>query len=557
MPTVIEGVSQKNAAKIVEKPLKKRRRNRRRNAPRRRNNARNEGANRVPNKERKFIKKEVKKVERKELKSSAQGFHVDTACQRAGFKGAMEISEGINRNLDSKAKQYMMCQANPALFECRIPDAYARKTALYHSRKVFEIQTGGTLPPGDTQGLFAFLVQPKLGNIGDPVKYQVAVCKPSELGKVNQSGIDWTSVNPYLDDTANVSQYDLRLDPNLSTLTQQQIGYYRMQTIAGTGQTQTKPFGTAGFTFSALNKDLNITYDSSSTNGTFIFPPGSYQVDVLLGGTGVTDMGTTGNVTSAIQYTQVGNTAQTQMMESYTVVATRTHNQFSISSTATTITGAWISVSTAVFDGSALNEDDGAVENIRPVAMSVLASYNGPLLTNGGQIAMARIPSDAAKTNFFTNSPDNPGSFRTWNVIANLNQHEYDGPLNKGAYGFWSQEDVADYDLRTPSDMNSYQYPSIVCAGQWNPGDFPTSDAVILRVEIDTIFEYTTIRTIFDTESYIGSSMCVEAAQGMMASQNACRENPGHIPWYKKLLSFLAKTGKIVGEVAPIVMSAL
>lgn len=559
MPTVIEGVSQKNAAKIAEKPLKKRNRNRKRNKPRRRSNVRNEGTNKFPKREKKFIKREVKKVERKELKSHAQGFHEDVACQRAGFKGAMEISEVINRNLDSKAKQYMMCQANPALFECRIPDAYARKTALYHSRKVFEIQTGGTVPAGDTQGLFAFLVQPKLGNIGNPQHYQVAVCKPSELAKANQSGVDWTSVTPYLDDTSNVSQYDLRLDPNISTLTQQQIGYFRMNAIAAAGQAATKPFGngTSGLTFSTLNKDLNITYDGSSTNGTFIFPPGSYQVEVLLVGTTVTDMGTTGNVTSTIQSSQVGNGAQTQMTESYTVVATRTHNQFSVSSTAASIGQAYIFVSTAVFDGSALNEDDGAVESIRPVAMSVLASYNGPLLTNGGQIAMARIPSDAAKTNFFTNSPDNPGSFRTWNVIANLNQHEYDGPLNKGAYGFWSQEDVADYDLRTPSDMNEYQFPSIVCAGQWNPGEFPATDAVILRVEIDIIFEYTTIRTIFDTESYIGSSMCVEAAQGMMASQNACRENPGHIPWYKKLLSFLAKTGKIVGEVAPIVMSAL
>lgn len=551
MPTVIEGVSQQAAAKIAsEKPKGKRNNRRRRNRKKKYNNNRNQGHQ--PQQPRKqFPKKQQYK--REPLRSHHPGFHMDTACQRAGFKGALEISDGINRSADSKAKQYMMCQANPALFESRIPDAYARKTALYHSRKVFEITTNTT-----NNGLFSFLVQPKLGNLGNPKEFQVAVCKPASLASATQSAIDWTSATPYLDDTSDTSQYDLRLDPNLSTLTQQGLGYFRMNSIsAGASQTQTKPFGdgSAGITFSTLNKDLPIIYDGSSTNGTFIVPPGSYMVDVFLVGTGINSMGTTGNVTSAVQITEQGTTVG--YTESYTITATKTHNQFSVSSTATTITQAYIMFAPAVFDSAALNEDDGAVESIRPVAMSVLASYNGPLLTNGGQIAMARIPSDAMSTNYFTNSPGAPGAFRTWNVIANLNQHNYDGPLNKGAYGFWSQEDVRDYDLLTPTEHNLYQYPTIVCSGQWNPGSEVTTDTVILRVEVDTIFEYTTIRTLFDTESYIGSSVCVEAAQGMLAGQNACRENPGHIPWYKKLLNFLAKTGKIVGEVAPIVMSAL
>lgn len=547
MPTVLEGVSQQTAAKIASKQQPKKKRNNRRRNRQKNNNNRNQ-----QNNQRRKQQPKKQYPKRKPLSSPAKGFCMDTACHRAGFKGAMEISEGINASSDSKMKQYMMCQANPALFESRIPDAFARKTALYHSRKVFEIQTNTT-----NGGLFAFLVQPKLGNIGNPQHYQVALCRPDQLNRTDQSAVNWDSAAPYFDDSTDVSQYDLRLDPNLTTLTQQNLGYFRMNVIGGTGQTQTKPFGTAGATFSNLNKDLPVVYDSSSTNGTFIVPPGSYTVEVLLVGTTVTDMGTTGNVSSSIQISQVGNTAQTMLTESYTITATRTNNQFSVSSTAATITQAYVMFTSAVYDNAALNEDDGAVESIRPVAMSVLASYNGPLLTNGGQIAMARIPSDASKTNFFTNSPGAPGAFRTWNVIANLNEHNYDGPLNKGAYGFWSQEDVLDYNLMTPTEHNAYFYPTIVCAGQWNPGSDVTVDTTILRVEIDTIFEYTTIRTLFDTESYIGSTVCVETAQGMLATQNACRENPGHIPWYKKLLSFLAKTGKIVGEVAPIVLGAL
>lgn len=547
MPTVLEGVSQQTAAKIASKQQPKKKRNNRRRNRQKNNNNRNQ-----QNNQRRKQQPKKQYPKRKPLSSPAKGFCMDTACHRAGFKVAMEISEGINASSDSKMKQYMMCQANPALFESRIPDAFARKTALYHSRKVFEIQTNTT-----NGGLFAFLVQPKLGNIGNPQHYQVALCRPDQLNRTDQSAVNWDSAAPYFDDSTDVSQYDLRLDPNLTTLTQQNLGYFRMNVIGGTGQTQTKPFGTAGATFSNLNKDLPVVYDSSSTNGTFIVPPGSYTVEVLLVGTTVTDMGTTGNVSSSIQISQVGNTAQTMLTESYTITATRTNNQFSVSSTAATITQAYVMFTSAVYDNAALNEDDGAVESIRPVAMSVLASYNGPLLTNGGQIAMARIPSDASKTNFFTNSPGAPGAFRTWNVIANLNEHNYDGPLNKGAYGFWSQEDVLDYNLMTPTEHNAYFYPTIVCAGQWNPGSDVTVDTTILRVEIDTIFEYTTIRTLFDTESYIGSTVCVETAQGMLATQNACRENPGHIPWYKKLLSFLAKTGKIVGEVAPIVLGAL
>lgn len=551
MPTVIEGVSQQAAAKIAKEQPKKKNNRRRRNRGRRNNN-RNQGQQQQRPKQQQ--RKQYPK--RGPLKlNHAPGFCLEEACHRVGSKGAIEISEGINKSADSKMKQYMMCQANPTMFESRIPDAFARKTALYHSRKVFEVQTN-TLTGG---GLFAFMVQPKLGNIGSPLHYQVALAKPSQLARTDQSAIDWTSAAPYFDDSTNVSQYDLRLDPNLTTLTQQSLGYWRMDAVGTTNQSQTKPYGDGdtGFTFSNLNKDLPIVYDGTSTNGTFIVPPGSYVVNCQLAGTILTNMGTTGNVTSTVMYSQLGNAAQTLMNESYVITATRTNNQFSISSTAATITAGFISFSTAVLDNTALHEDDGAVESIRPVAMNVLATYNGPLLTNGGQIAMARIPSDAYETNFFTNSPGAPGAFRTWNVIANLKEHEYDGPLNKGAYGFWSQEDSRDYDLMTPTAANNYAYPTIVCAGQWNPGQDVDTDTTILRVEIDTIFEYTTIRTLFDTESYIGSTVCIETAQGMLAGQNACRENPGHIPWYKKLLNFLAKTGKIVGEVAPIVMGAL
>lgn len=522
----------------------------------------------TPKPMKKFVEKEVRRAEKKEVKKVKKQVIQKIIGQlpNINYEGAMtkygkQVGPAMVHQkaylCDDMAKLYALSQTMPAIYKSKIPDAFDRKTARYDSKKVFEISINNTATNGGTPLTFAFLVQPIIGNYGDPLQYQVAVCKPGSLANGAQSTINWLDASHY-ESVSTIDGFDLRVDSNFDALTQPPAGFYGVG--AQSGMTPAKPFGTGTLINQPQNTNLNITYDSTSSAGTFIFPPGNYYVDIFITGSGLnalTPINLNGTVTSATSWAQLTNATQTASAAAFYITSTNVNNQFSFTVTGAAVANAALRVTPAAFDNAANNTDDGLIETIRPCAMSVLATYRGPVLTNGGNIAMALISSQAKESNFFTNSPDQPGSFRTWQTIASLNEAVYDGPLKDGAYGWWTQEDVTDYDLYPVSEMNSKNYPTIVCAGQYNPGEVISDGTIILRVEVELTFELTSVKTLLPKDKYVGSSACVDASKMMLQNQPKIMQNAQHTGWFKRLVGYIEKGAKFVGQVAPIVSALL
>lgn len=434
------------------------------------------------------------------------------------------------------AQSYSACLANPAAHQCRIPDSYARPTALYLSKKIMNIYVSPATN-GGVQGRFAFCCSPILGNIDNPLKFQDAICNPASLSNGAQQTIDWTSVTPYLQNSPGMSNVDPRLDNNIQTLTQGDFGFY-FATTTSTGASTAIPFGTAAPTVQPSSNNLQVLY-SSTTNSLWKIPQGQYLVTVQITGTGLTGLGQVTPVlaTDVTAAVLSFNSTTTSSDVTYAVTATRTATnfRFTFPSPITTITGGRITITPTMYDDSAIDEDNGFVEKIRPVAMSVLCTYSGTELNNGGNIAIGLLPGDAKASKFITNQPEEPGNLRTWDNIANANINPYQGRLEFGAYCYWVPESNKDFEFVLPSEMNSQEYPTIVCAGEYTPSSTILADTVIAQLIIYRLFEYETVSTLVDQQIFTGGQDYIDATFRFMATQPRCMENPSHVPWYKKL----------------------
>jgi len=322
----------------------------------------------------------------------------------------------------SMSASYVACLANPAVHQCRIPDSYARPTALYLSKKIMTLTVAPQTNNG-VQGRFAFCASPVLGNIDNPLSFQDAFCDPVQLSNGNQSAIDWTSTAPYLTQVSGVSNVDPRIDPNIQTLTQGDFGYYR-GTSGATGVTNLLPFGTAALTEDQASNNLNVQYSTNLGQSTFKIPQGQYIVTLIL--TGATIVGLaqfTPTTATDVTVTLLNfNATATNYWVQYQVTATRTATNLRVTTTAGSApTAGVISVVPTMFDNTTIDTDNGFVEKIRPVAMCALVTYTGTTLQNGGNIAIALVPGDTKQSKFVTNQAEEPGNLRTWDNIANLN----------------------------------------------------------------------------------------------------------------------------------------
>lgn len=465
----------------------------------------------------------------------------------------------MNNASSSPSASYAACLANPAVHQCRIPDSFARPTALYLSRKIMTLTVGPQVNNG-VQGRFAFCSSPILGNIDDPLHYQDAFCDPAFISDLNQSAIDWTSTTPYLNTTQGLNNVDPRIDNNIQTLTQGDFGLYRA-TTGTTGVSNALPFGTAQPTIDSSSNNLQVLYSTNLGNSTFKIPQGQYIVTVVLTGAAITVLSQVSPTTATdVTASVIGfNNTATNYWVQYAVTATRqaTNLRLAVTGGGAGVTSGLITIVPTMFDNTAIDEDNGFVEKLRPVAMSVLVTYTGTSLQNGGDIAIALVPGDTKSSKFVTNQAEEPGNLRTWDNIANLNAETYRGRLENGAYCYWVPESNKDYEFVLPSEMNSQEYPTIVCAGEFMPGSAIASNTVIGQVIIYRLFEYETVSTLVDKQFYAGGQDYMDGTFRFLSTQPRAMENPQHVPWYKRLLSAVGKVGAFAAKVAPIALSFL
>lgn len=173
----------------------------------------------------------------------------------------------------------------------------------------------------------------------------------------------------------------------------------------------------------------------------------------------------------------------------------------------------------------------------RTVGMSVLLTYQGDTLNDGGQLA--------ARPTVAGENADDLG-WTDYDSIASL-RGSYDGALKNGLYMIWRPGDTNDMDYREPTvDNDEGLLPAIVLAGIAVHPDTTIRLRVCLCVEAVTYKSY-----IPALRSRVAPHE-IEVAQTLLANFPVAMENPIHLESIKKFLrDVIAKGYQFVETVAP------
>lgn len=471
-----------------------------------------------------------------------------------------------DRNLQAYVDLYSACLTDPSRVMSRVPDAFKRPTALVHSRQVVDV-------PVSSNGNWAVCCQPKLGGLNSPQAYKLAVVNPSATG-------DWPA------DLSQPSAFltqggtgDPRLDPNTAFLTQPVANYTEWIWDTSSWITGTGYFNPNAATTSALSHGMAPYLQVSSVNANFTqvyLTGGAYQVTVYYQSypgrlwnsvTAATltpwtpadpDVTIVRIITEPTGLPYLPNADfVTGYTEQYIVAVNAPQGSFSLGnafdgvlySTADPILGS-ISVTIAPI-GSATTSvrnnlgvatvapstlNSGIVQQLRPVAMCALVTYVGPSINDGGQIAVAQVQGSTVNQQFFINSQNSLANF---NVLS-----QYQGAINhdlrKGAYVFWTPESAGDTIFHPPQDANAFQYPSLVMGGSYRSSVALSGVTTgVMRLQVDTVYEFTTTSQLFVTRTLAGSQACLDEAWVKVNAMVQVMENPQHGERLRKFASRL------------------
>lgn len=130
------------------------------------------------------------------------------------------------------------------------------------------------------------------------------------------------------------------------------------------------------------------------------------------------------------------------------------------------------------------------------LAQSLLCTYTGSDLNNGGLIATARVPGDTVLGEKSDQGASSPQGNPYYNWVASLSNNRYDGPVKQGSYSFYLGQDEQDYFYRRVEDSISQDAPYLVSA-------FSTTDTGgvnLLRIKVITWVQFTTNNNIYSLQ---------------------------------------------------------
>jgi hypothetical protein len=431
-----------------------------------------------------------------------------------------------------------------AMYPCgevsRIPAPGAIGTALYRSKRAFTIPVVINTSSSDS-GKFSIAVQPKVGNLDSPLSFQIAISDPSTMAN-SMSTTNWLDSTKYVSfDTGD----DPRVDRNIETLCLSSVGYYVGTGVSG--MTAAIPFGTGGVTSTSQSYNLTVNYVGNSASDFFI-PTGTYLAYFRFTGTGLSNITVGGTVTSST-VAVTANSAATNLTGMFEItVGGSSTNDLNVTVTGTTVASASLRLVPVVFGNTTLNVDSGIASSLRPVGQSVLATYIADEFS-GGRIAAGLVTADGLTQDYFSTSFIS-GNFHDWDKLATL-PRAYDGKIKRGAYVWWRPDDKLDYSLRKPSEINSRVFPSIVISGVYQPQNPVNGTYNVLRLEVCTVFEYTSDSTFPEQDRVYGSEADLDFALDYLAVQPFAMANDDHVPWYRRAISWIVnayRTGKATYE---------
>jgi hypothetical protein len=478
-------------------------------------------------------------------------------------KSQIQLARTVASGDSELARQYLATLIYPAMNEFRIPDAYPRPTSVITSRQVFMIPVNNNNPADPDIGRFSVAVQPHMGSLAGPGSYKIAIAKPPPVGTM-WADVDWSAADSYIH---NIDGVDPRIDQYYTQITQPPIGCYELQAVTSSGTplevAANSPFEQANEVYSTYGcPGTKMMYGSPNGENWFRIGPGQYSVKFMAQ---TETFGTTfsalpslvlkkgsasdfevDNITS--QFGQSGTTcyytAQITCKTHLEIIlrAPLTSYAFRYANTILSITPTFYNrasdfgtdAGSDISNNSFPSGDYGMAQEYRTVGCSVLATYVGPTLTNGGLIAGSYVFGDTLQTSYFTNSPNaSVGQLQNTEAVAKCG-NGMNGELLLGNYGWWSPEDISENMFRRPdywSKPTDYA-PSLVVSGTFSP-NAPVTSPKVIRIEVCTVYEIQCTVSFMKGTAVVGSTNVMDSVNRALASQPHFMPNATHLSWLK------------------------
>jgi hypothetical protein len=441
-----------------------------------------------------------------------------------------------NSSDSSLVRKYLAALVAPKYNMCRVPDSDVRATVLVRSIQVYDITASTTYINPDS-GRFGMFIQPILGSPSQIGDYKIGI-----VSNGSNWPVQFTLPENWL---STLGAQDPRIDNFTPTLTGPVPGYWSMGGQAGN---TSQPFSGSPI-YTSLTYNYGQVYAQPPGEDIFQFypPPGLFLFSGYLLGTGLT--GFSLNCSFATQIYVRYSADNTVCTFAYLLSVATPGLMFDPTLTAGNTTASQVTLTEAFTSSQSLDPpvvpplNYGLVTAIRPVAMSALASYIGPLLTNGGNIAGAWLPSQTLNNQIISDSIGSgpTQNLMNWENLAKVPE-SYDGPIKDGIYVWWSEQDITTTKFYSPSDSLNADYPILAVSGQWNPGSGVTVQTPVIRLEVVTTYEFTTTSLLFESEVCVGSQAQMDAANMRLAGQPHAMPNGKHMDWIKGMLQKASST---------------
>ncbi len=450
---------------------------------------------------------------------------------------------------------------DPANNMCRQPDGSGKVTALVRST----IYCSLTVDPTLNNGYFSARFRPSLGDPSTPDTAKILMVNPD----LDWSTADWASKNSYVTtSTTGGSTIDLRVDPIAEYLTAQPPGMLTL--IKGDAGGSLYPLSS---TVSVPNNAFGIQaygipykYSLVGLNQSVIhLPPGMYMfhVDVAVTtSTGAPNVSLLINADSDYAVIASGP-ATTSGSDSYFTadwaVELAGNDPYvglgPVVGTPSFIAG-FVTITPTYnpdligFSGDIMspNMDNGIMVEMRPVAFSVFGTNQVSPINCGGTINSARVSGDLDFKNYSRNNGStSTGQLQYFDALGRVPKST-SNELLKGCYVWWQPEDNDDREFKTPSVANRHDYPSIIVSGFWSPPNPVAGKVTILRFIVTTIYEFTTMTSIFELKTSCCLEVHREEVEMMLRNYRWAVENAEHQNFIARVVAALkeaaVKTGK-------------
>lgn len=437
---------------------------------------------------------------------------------------------------------------DPSNFCVRQPDGSGKLTAVISSTMYLTIAVDPTISGGQ----FSFRVRPTLGSPSSPSQYKVALTNPN----VNWAAADWENPLSYASTATYAGQnQDIRVDPIMSALTNPPLG--QLTLIKADAVTTPYPFSTvvAPFVAGGVNWVYEIPYRYSITNpatSTFHIPPGQYMIIAHFVSVGTPDVTPSVNGASEFSHvTSITNGSDLDMFFQANIFGPDPYLSFT--GDGIHFSGAYIFIIPTYnpqikedVDGVPFrsNNNNGQVTEIRPVAMSVLATCLVAPINAGGVFNIARVSGGSDLKSYTRNNGSlQTGQLQYADALGRCPRSSSNKIVN-GGYAWWAPEDNSDREFKFPDAALLSDYPTIIGSGVWQPNTVVAGQQAIMRLQIVTNYEFTTVSPLFQLKIAQCLDVHREEVEMLLRQYPWAMANEEHVSFIQRAKQWLSKTAQ-------------